>query len=245
MDILDLIGENSQMLLEEYNKIAADLALLGLSDYESRAYIALVAHGVSDAETIASTAQIPRTSAYKVLETLEDKGFVVAGKGRPKFYNPIPPETIRDRVFSKLDETFDKLASIREILKEHGMPQLVFTITGQSRVLDKIGEMMDTATETIIMATPNVAVMRPRVEKNLKAAAKRGVNITFIVPHGQKVPKGVKSIRRKGLIATDLIVDSTKALLASPELEVCGFTDNATLAAHLEGFLNIMMAHES
>jgi len=49
---------------------------------------------------------------------------------------------------------------------------------------------------------------------------------------------------RKGLIATDIIADGERALLASPDLSACGFTDNAALAAHLESFLRILMAQK-
>lgn len=244
MNITDLLEMDPDFLMDEYRRISADLAMLGLSEYESRAYIALVAHGVSDADTVATTAQIPRTSAYKVLETLEQKGFVVSGEGRPKFYNPEPPENIKGRIFERLENTFDKLASIREILKEQGMPQLVFTLGGRTKVLDKIAEYIDSAKESVVMSTPNLKAMRQRIDRNISAAIKRGVSVTLIIPHGQKSFPGVNNICRKRLIATDLIIDGQKALIASPELDVCGFTDNATIAAHLEGFLEIVMEHD-
>ncbi|MCK4758125.1 MAG: TrmB family transcriptional regulator [Thermoplasmata archaeon] len=237
MDIVDIISQSNESLMEEYEKISDDLALLGLSDYEARAYIALVAHGVADAETIATTAQIPRTSAYKILDTLEEKGFAHAGHGRPRMYRPEDPAKVGGQIISRLENTFGKLEMIKEILKEQGMPQLIYTITGKDRVLDKISHMLDKATETFMMSTPNMAELRLKLEKKAASAMKRGVQVTILTGHGQKVPKGVDVRRKDGLIATDVIVDSTSALIASPDLENCGFTDNEYLASHLENFL--------
>ncbi len=239
MDIVDVISQSNETLMEEYRLISADLALLGLSDYEARAYIALVAHGVSDADTIATTAQIPRTSAYKVLDTLEEKGFAHAGEGRPRLYRPEEPRKIGGQIITRLEDTFSKLESIREILKEQGMPQLIYTITGKTKVIDRISEMLDKATETFMMSTPNMSEFRQKLDKKVVSAQKRGVVITILTPHGQKVFPDVNVTRKNGLIATDVIVDSHSALIASPDLETCGFTDNEYLASHLENFLHI------
>ncbi len=239
MDIVDIISQSNETLMEEYHKIAADLALLGLSDYEARAYIALVAHGVGDAETISTTAQIPRTSVYKALDGLEEKGFAHATEGRPRLFRPEEPGKIGDNIIGRLKDTFSKLDSIREILREQGMPQLIYTIGGKAKVVEQIGDMLDKANETFMMSTPTMAEFRPALEKKVASAVKRGVMITVLTPHGQKVFPDIQVNRKNGLIATDVIVDSHTALIASPDLETCGFTDNAYLASHLENFLQI------
>ncbi len=239
MDIVDIISQSNETLMEEYRKIAADLALLGLTDYEARAYIALVAHGVGDAETISTTAQIPRTSAYKILDGLVEKGFAQPGEGRPKLYRPEEPRKVGKDIIRRLEDTFSTLDSIREILREQGMPQLIYTIVGKAKVIERIGEMLDMANETFIMSTPTMSELRPVLEKKVARALKRGVVITILTPHGQKVFPDIQVKRKNGLIATDVIIDSHTALIASPDLETCGYTDNAYLASHLENFLQI------
>ena len=74
---LDSIPTSKEELYTEFRLLADKLAVLGLSPYEARAYIALIAHGYGNAEVIATTAQIPRTSAYKILQSLESKGYAV------------------------------------------------------------------------------------------------------------------------------------------------------------------------
>jgi sugar-specific transcriptional regulator TrmB len=231
-------------LEKEYGAVSKTLESIGLSSYEARGYVALVAHGYGSAETIAETAKIPRTSAYKVLQSLCTKGFAISTRGRPTIFKPESPGKIKEKVIERLSESFDKLDLIHEILREKGEPQLVYTITGKARLLEKVGELLDRATESFIVATPSFYEIRERLSKKLENAIDRGVRVTIITEPMQKVPEGSTVYWRKGLIATDIIADGERALLASPDLSACGFTDNAALAAHLESFLRILMAQK-
>jgi len=231
-------------LEKESGAVSKTLESIGLSSYEARGYVALVAHGYGSAETIAETAKIPRTSAYKVLQSLCSKGFAISTRGRPTIFKPESPAKIKEKVIERLSESFDKLDLIHEILREKGEPQLVYTITGKARLLDKVGELLDRATESFIVATPSFYEIRERLSKKLENAIDRGVRVTIITEPMQKVPEGSTVYWRKGLIATDIIADGERALLASPDLSACGFTDNAALAAHLESFLLFLMAQK-
>jgi len=231
-------------LREEYEKASKTLESIGLSTYEARGYIALVAHGFGSAEIVAETAGIPRTSAYKVLQSLCSKGFAFAAQGRPMIFRPEVPANIKERVMKQLSDTFDKLDAVHEVLRDKGDPQLVYTITEKERVLKKIGELMDSATESFMVSTPTFSEIREELRKNIENAVKRGIKFTVITAPMQKVLDGIDIHRKKNLIATDVIADGQTALIASPDLSACGFTDNAYLAKHLENFLQILMEHE-
>jgi sugar-specific transcriptional regulator TrmB len=235
-------------ITREFTEISGKLVMLGLSPYEAKAYVALVAHGCGDANTIAKTASIPRTSSYKILESLKSKGFAIATSGRPVIYKPEAPDNIKDKYFSELDTMFEKLELLHEIVRERGEPQLVYTITSKEKVLDKIGELLDKATRTFIISTPRFSEIKESLTKKIQNAIKRGLEITIVTAPLQKIPeqfkaKNVKLIRKKGLLATDVICDNEKALIAAPDLDACGYTDNAILAAHLERFLQILIKH--
>lgn len=230
-------------LRKEFEKVSKELENIGLSSYEAKAYIALVAQGYGNAELIAQTAQIPRTSSYKVLESLQEKGFAIATEGRPRIFKPSPPRSILEMIKNRLDETFEKLELLHEIVSERGEPQLVYTITGREKTLEKIGELLDTSTKSFIIATPQFSVILSALNKKIQSAVSRKVDIQIITAPLQRVPENVKVVRRKGLIATDVISDGTSALIASPDLNACGYTDNKELAMHLERFLQIMIAH--
>lgn len=230
-------------LRKEYEKASRTLESIGLSNYEARAYIALVAHGYGDAETIAETSGIPRTSSYKVLQSLCQKGFAMSTSGRPRIFKPEEPEKLKKKIIPPITDTFDKLETLSEIMRDRGEPQLVYTITGKSRVIAKIGELLDKSSKSVIIASPNFHEIRAPLAKKMDNAIGRGVGITIITGAGQKVPENAKIVRKDGLIASDVIIDGTTALLASADLAACGFTDNASLAKHLENFLEILIEH--
>lgn len=241
MDIEELAGMEMESLLERYKKIRDDLAILNFSEYETRTYIALVALQMSDAESISMTAQVPRTSMYKVLDALVEKGYATVTPGRPRQYAPEPPLVLKERIFSKLGETFDDLEMIHGILREKGMPQVIYTITGKEKVLNKMGDLLGIAQNRVMISTSNASALRDALDRKLAAAINRGVSISVITLPGQKFVSGTQLFRRSGLIATDMVVDGKHALVAGASLEVCGFSDNEVMAQHLEGFLKMMM----
>jgi sugar-specific transcriptional regulator TrmB len=100
---------------------------------------------------------------------------------------------------------------------------------------------LDTATRTFIISTPTLSEVRDTLSRRMEKALKRGVRATVITEPNQRVPEGVDTVRKRGLIATDIIADGERALIASPDLNACGYTDNASLAKHLENFIMILM----
>lgn len=243
MDLKTLVrqlGVDYESLADEYSRVAGTLSILGLTDYESRAYVALVALGPTSANNVAEAAQIPRTSVYKVLKNLEAKKFVQEQKGRPRSFAPTDPKELSRGFADKIEESFDKIAQVKDALSERGVPQLVYTIMGRDRVLDKLGEMLDKSIHTLVMSSPSISVIRSKLGKKFSNAVARGVNITVITSPFVKAPPGVNVIRRSALIATDVIADGKTALIAAPDLSACGFTDNEVLSRHLEDFLRIM-----
>jgi len=224
-------------LEQEFDRATRTLESIGLSGYEARGYIALVAHGYGSAEVIAETARIPRTSAYKVLQSLCQKGFAISTRGRPTIFKPEAPSKVKGRVVEHLDDTFSKLELLHEVLRSKGEPQLVYTIVSKPKVLEKIGELIDQSTETCIVSTPTFSEIRENLGKKIEHAIARGIRYTIITEPGQKIPEGATAVHRRGLIATDVIIDGASALIAAPDLSACGYTDNASLSKHLENFL--------
>ena len=234
------LGGDLDGLMQEYRQVSGLLSRYGLSEYESRAYIALVALGASSATFVAEIAQIPRTSAYKVMEALEAKGFAKSKQGRPRSFSAEDPSEISKRLVAETELAFSKVGRYRDLLSQRGVPQLVYTIMGKPRVLEKIGEMLDKSERSFVMSTPIISKIHGPLGKKFSNAISRGVHITVMTSPFVKAPKGVTVIRRKSLIATDVISDGKTALLAAPDLSACGYTDNEALSKHLEDFLRIM-----
>lgn len=242
MDFLSLLQLDTQDLSIEREEIVSLLKRTGLTDYEAKAYLALVMKAHATAEEVAEVSDIPRTSTYKVLESLTQKGFATARGGRPVVYHPSPPREVKERLLIDLDRTFRKLEHLHGVLSERGTPQLVYTITEKNRILAKIGEMLDASEETVLISSPALRDILAEHSGRIANAIKRGVKVTVVAEPSVKVPENAVVIRKPDLLATDVIVDSERAMIASPDLSICGYSDNPFLAAHFEHF--IVMANK-
>jgi HTH-type transcriptional regulator, sugar sensing transcriptional regulator len=226
---------------DEFRQAAEVLVRVGLTHYEARAYIALVARGVGDAASLAAAAGIPRTSAYKVLESLAEKGYAQPTGGKPILFRPTPPLQVAEELKGAVQGVFEKLALLHRVVAEHGEPQLVYLLSGRDKVVAKIADLLDQSTRTFILTTPQVAELRDDLGKKIQHSVKRGVRVTFVTAPLQRVPEGVEYVPRENLLATEVLADGEHALLAAPGLDACGFTDNPILIAHLKQFLEVIL----
>lgn len=77
------------------------LSELGLSNYEARAYVALVRNGAMTADEVAEEADVPRGRVYDVLNSLVDRSLVRADDGRPRTYVHVEPDAAIDRLLER------------------------------------------------------------------------------------------------------------------------------------------------
>lgn len=224
-------------LLSNYEEIRSTLRHLGLSDYEARAYIALVVKGYGTAEDIAKIGGIPRTSSYKVLESLVSRKLAQLTESRPAVFHAISPLEVRKIFVDEIDATFNVLERMQGVLTEKGMPQLVYTIMGREKILAKIGELLEVSTFRFFISTPSMPPIRKRFMQKFREAVNRGVEVIVVAEPSVKVPPCTIIFRRTGLIATDVICDGRKALIASPDYSICGYSDNPFLVEYLETFM--------
>jgi len=244
MNILEILRFQQGNMREEYRSIASELQELGLTDYESRAYISLVAMDQGSAEEVAETSAMPRTSAYKVLQSLVNKGYARSLEGRPTIYLPTEPIDLKRRMMVKLDSVFDKLQDVKGMLRERGAPQLVYTVMGKERVMAKIGSMLESSSRSFIISTPVMRMIRQEHEGKFKRALRRGVEVVIVAEPFVRLPPCTVCYRKSGLMATDAVSDGEVALIASPDLSLCGYTDNGFLATHIENFIKESLERE-
>ena len=60
MNLMDILKLDLRELETEYRKLASVLEKLGLSDYEARAYVALVVKSHATADELAAISMLPR-----------------------------------------------------------------------------------------------------------------------------------------------------------------------------------------
>jgi sugar-specific transcriptional regulator TrmB len=95
--------------------VVEQIKRIGLTEYEAKAYLALLNTHLSTAAQVSEKSSVPRTKIYSVLESLQRKGWIRMYSGVPLLFKAIEPL----KVFEQIKEDYAKfLASVQTTLKE-------------------------------------------------------------------------------------------------------------------------------
>ena len=148
-----IISERTEKALRE----------IGLTEYECQAYLSLLHSGEETAETISQLSNIPYTKVYSVLESLEDRGWVEHGGGRPRKYYPrSPSDALRSEEISmesKFEENqrmiMEELQPLYEKKEIKEIPEL-WIVRGEVNSFNKVLELLEKAKKEIMLAIPTI-----------------------------------------------------------------------------------------
>jgi sugar-specific transcriptional regulator TrmB len=199
-----------------------NLQKLGLTQYESRAYAALLRSPKVTAYELAKESGIPPSKVYEVLERLRSKQLVgvVETGGSPR-YAPLDPREAVARYRRTYDDLLDGLEERLEGIYSSDKVGngYVWNLQGREAVMAKAVEMIEEASEEILLAAwPD---QLPRLEVQLVAADDRGVKIAVCL-YGEGDPGvGVvyhhptdRVVRQdQGAQRMVLVVDTSEALI--------------------------------
>jgi len=91
------IIEDKEKLIELLNEE------LGLTPYESKAYIALLLHGPLSPQGVNQKSGIPRPRTYDVLNSLVGKGLLMEQPGRPTMYAAVDPRVGMEKMMMEVE----------------------------------------------------------------------------------------------------------------------------------------------
>ncbi len=151
------------------DSIIDGLRRLGLTEYEAKAYAALVGLGEATAREIHEAAKVPRTRIYDILKDLTNKGFVEFIQGSPTYYRVVEPERVLERLRGDLMEAIDRsekgLKSLN--LEAHGSTP-VWCIRSEWGIKNRIKDFLGKVEQelTIFCKSPDLLKeYRPNLEK--------------------------------------------------------------------------------
>jgi sugar-specific transcriptional regulator TrmB len=187
------------------------LKSIGLNLYERSLWVALLSKGSATVGELADLANVPRSRAYDVLESLANKGFVVLQPSKPLKAIALAPEEALERVKKKLEEEFkqsvariEELKSspvIRELkeiyqkgIKSISPEEITGALKGKEVVFQRLEAMFKIASRNIsILTTPEgLKDLATRHLEALKKARDRGVEIKIVVPSYEKIKEEAK-----------------------------------------------------
>lgn len=213
---------------------------LGLTSYEAKCFVSLVRLGPASPRAVASDASIPYPSAYGALRALARDDWAEVVTKKPATYRARKPATVRVMVASRVGNTFEELERMYNPQPTEEA-ELVYTARGREKVLAKIYELVEGATERIVLVAPTMGLEDAGLLESLERAIARGVELKAVGDEGAAgvLPPGAE-IRTGTLVAVDLLVDNKTALISLPDYSACGWVDSPAVASHFKQFLELL-----
>ncbi|WP_030164225.1 TrmB family transcriptional regulator [Spirillospora albida] len=157
------------------------LRRLGMSGYEAKAYVALVASGrpVNGYE-VAKRSGVPRSTVYETLGKLVARGAAYELRGTPDAteYLPLPPESLLDRMRREFDGSVDALRTALPAVAAAPETHPIHNLKDAAAMIDRAGDVVAGArTDLFLSIWPEEA---ERLRGPVAAAAGRGVEISAV-----------------------------------------------------------------
>lgn len=133
----------------------ADLFLqqLGFSEYEARAYIALLQRNPLNGYELAKTSGIPRANIYAVLQRLEERKAVIRIDSETSVqYAPVYPEQLIPQMGDHFQNILADAQCALEALSSPPEASLSRNILGYDALIDQARHMLNAAQEEIFIA---------------------------------------------------------------------------------------------
>ncbi|MFW9920352.1 MAG: TrmB family transcriptional regulator [Candidatus Thorarchaeota archaeon] len=234
---MSLANESSISAIE--TRVTEVLRDLGYGVHETSVIIALNQLTSATVSDLHNATGIHHANLYSVLDGLISQGLVVSNEGRPREYQFTPLNHLEDVLTTKVSQLIEGLRRIQEERVSQGIiPALIYTIRGNQDVLAKVLSMINRAEERILLVGPSIEAFGDAVILALEDAISRGVKIRAIFGVPMKSTKAkIQQRIKEDTLAINLVADGKEAMIAIPDLSVCGWADNALISLQFEGFL--------
>ncbi len=200
------------------------LAELGLSEYEAKTYLALLAHAPASAYETAKRAGIPSSKIYQVLDKMRLRGLVLCLEEEPdkRLYLPEAAADFIDGQRARMGETLEKLSSELSGLGGLVEASALWNLKNREALITKALAMISRARVEILLSALSEDI--EALSSALFQAQERGARIAIIHFGEQRqnlpgivYPHPIKDTlqEEKGGRGFSLVCDSQEALSAT------------------------------
>lgn len=164
-----------------------DFREFGLSDYESKAYLALTLYGPLTASGVTDKSKIPQSKVYGILKSLSDKFLAESWNGKPIKFKAIETSIALKKILERKKMAIDNLREKSEII----LKQLktikgfetenfgLWTSSGKLACMEKAAEMLNRA-KKFGFATTSRFSRYPPLDNAYMTALKKGIEIKML-----------------------------------------------------------------
>ena len=211
----------SSTISEDAKKVLHEV---GLTEYETKAYLILLERGVMTASEVSEYGGLPYSKVYETLNSLEKKGWVEAERGRPTRYFPKAPSEALEAARLRLEDMVNSwkhivLGELQPLYEKRELMEKpdIWILRGEFSVMAKLREMLDAVKSELLIAVPDFA--KGFVDASVSIIGhvrNNGVNVKIMVTGdwNEKELALLGSARlRDNLFGGGVIVDGKEALL--------------------------------
>jgi HTH-type transcriptional regulator, sugar sensing transcriptional regulator len=164
------------------NELLQRLQALGFSQYEARAYCALLQKSPANGHEVAKNAGIPTSKVYETLERLLQKGAVLVQRSEPTLWAPVAYRDLMAALRERMESTITAAEQGLAQLGHEQDTKLTWSLSGHNHVVDSMRRAIDRARERLSAVIP--ASELNELAAPLRAAAERGVDIDLVAGDG-------------------------------------------------------------
>ncbi|GAB3039845.1 TrmB family transcriptional regulator [Natronobiforma cellulositropha] len=163
------------------------LTELGLTEYESRCFVALTRLSSATATEVSQVADVPRSRVYDTMDRLERRGFVEVQQSDPREYKAVSTDT----ACSRLNEDYDSRIQVAETAlgrvdePETTPDEGMWAISKSEHVTDRLVAFVEGAAATVHLLVATEDTVDERTLDALESASERGVDVYVEVPTEQ------------------------------------------------------------
>ncbi len=166
----------------EEDQAVESLKHLGLSEYESKVFIALQKLGIGTARDVYEIADVPRSQVYGAAESLEERGLVEVQRSKPIEYRPVDLDEARvrleERFQSEENRAFTYLERAREQAGEADEERQDFwTVKGTDSIDARIRDLVDDVDERVVFSATETTLVGDGIREVLLDASGNGVEV--------------------------------------------------------------------
>jgi HTH-type transcriptional regulator, sugar sensing transcriptional regulator len=206
------------------NELTARLVAIGLTEYESKVYLALLGEHPATGYQISKASGVPRSMVYEALGRLEARGAVLKSvEEKATLYEPIAPAALLDRYEREARERAAELRTRLTPMYTIEKSGRIWNFSGRREALLAAEELIGAAQRELMLVLTDADVVA--LHAGLAAAHARGVELGVMLTgdadfgFGQVVRHPKRETELHGMVESLIVVaDEQQVLIASGHL---------------------------
>jgi sugar-specific transcriptional regulator TrmB len=204
------------------DNIVDKFSALGISEYEAKAYLALIRNNPATAYEVAKLSSVPTSKIYSVIEKLKEKSMVIEIHDEDKKkYVPAEYSEVLSAFKSKMDTLVCEIEIECSKIKKDKNYSYIWNINDYEYLIEKSKRMIEETSDTLLLSIwPTEFKL---FEDVLLDADKRGVKLSAVHFGKTSFPKGAvfehpiedTIYNEKGGRGLVIICDATEVLIAN------------------------------